>query len=557
MAPAIRVTRDLWRIRGGGALSGDARFRGRHHRPNGTSPPVSWGLRSGQLSDNSLRINGLPIAIGSATNPARQLHAGVADMLISRLDQVVRKLALRLLRRPARSERSIIRVSVVAGFGVIFVLWSASAYEFRQNMWKVQGRMVGFHQRFAQTEMLLDEVRTGVLEASVDVRDALLDSSAKSDDYYRREVQDARTRVEEALAGYAPFVHSAVERRDFDELRQKVSDLFEVTEPILALDEAGRQGEALDALRDQILPRRQAVHLMSQHIARLNDGAAEDQRREVERAFAAVDRRAWLVGTLALLFTGAVTFVITRYAGRMERQIRRETQKNAENVKVLKRLSDRLVRAGEEERRTIARELHDEIGQSLTAVKMDLAHAAAVCGGNGSQLEAARHGVDGAIENVRTLSRMLHPMVLEDLGLQAAVDWHLRAFAKRSGIDVSFSHAGLDARLAPSIEACIYRTIQEATNNVAKHADANHCRVTVEHSAGRVMAIVEDDGRGMEATQAAPADAPRGLGLISIRERILGFGGEVQIGAADGRGTRIHVDMPASPGPATRLDGVY
>jgi signal transduction histidine kinase len=453
-----------------------------------------------------------------------------------------------LRRGAAPSEHSIIRVMVVAGFGLIFVLWAGSAYDFRQNMWAVQSRMIGFHDWFAQTEMLLDEVRSGVLEASVDVRDALLDSSAKSDDYYREQVLKARAKVEQALAGYEPYVHSTVERRDFNELRHKVSDLFEVTEPILALDEQGRQAEALSALRDQIVPRREAIHLMSEHIARLNQGASEDQRRGVLRAFAAVDQRAWVVGALALLLTGAVTFVISRYAGRMERQIRRETQKNAEHVKALERLSDRLVRAGEEERRTIARELHDDIGQALTAVKMDLARAAALCADHPQELDSARQGVDGAIENVRTLSRMLHPMVLEDLGLAAAVDWYLRAFGKRSGVEVSFSRAGLEARLPPQIEACLYRTIQEATTNVARHAGATRCRVTVEHSAGRVMAIIEDDGCGIESSATTAGGSPLGLGLISIHERVMGFGGTVEITGRADEGTRLRVELPIPSG---------
>jgi signal transduction histidine kinase len=453
---------------------------------------------------------------------------------------------MRILHRATQSEHSIIRATVVAGFGLIFVLWAGSAYEFRQNMWGVQAHTIGFHDWFAQTEMLLDEVRAGVLEASVDVRDALLDSNGKSDDYYRERVRQARAQVEHALTRYEPFAHSTVERRDFDELRYKVSDLFEVTEPILALDEQGRQDEALSALQEQIVPRRQAIHLMSEHIARLNESASQDQRQEVLRAFEAVDRRAWLVGAIALLLTGVVTLVITRYAGRMERQIRREMQKNADHVVALQRLSDQLVRAGEAERRTIARELHDEVGQALTAVKMDLARAATWCTHQAPEVERARGSVDAAIENVRTLSRMLHPMVLEDLGLAAAVEWHLRAFEQRSGLDVSFTHAGLDARLPASVEACIYRTIQEATTNIARHAAATACRVTVEHSAGRVTAVIEDNGRGIEPSLAGAGGPPRGLGLISIQERVLGFAGSVEVSGRAHEGTRVRVELPVS-----------
>jgi signal transduction histidine kinase len=449
------------------------------------------------------------------------------------------------------SERSIIRVSLFVGFGLVFALWAASAYDVGRNMWIVQGQTVGFHQWLADTEMLLDEVRTGVLEASVDVRDALLDAS-RSDDSYRRRLDDARRLVESALHRYEPYVHSDGEHRDLAELRHMVADLWEATEPILALDERGLQGEALDSLRHQILPRRQAIQQMSERIARLNEGAAADQRAAVVTAFRSAERRAWFLGALTFLLTLVVALVVTRHADRMERQIRRETAKNAEHAKALQRLSDQLVRAGEVERRTIARELHDEIGQALTAVKMDLTRTAAAVASHSSELESARAGVDAAIETVRTLSRMLHPTVLEDLGLAAAVEWHLRQFAKRSGIEASFTHAGLDARLPPSVEASIYRTIQEATNNIVRHADATRCSVAIEHSAGRITAVVEDNGCGIDPMQAA---APRGLGLISIRERIGGLGGTVDLAGQPGLGTRLRVEIPAPGGGSERRDG--
>jgi two-component system, NarL family, sensor histidine kinase UhpB len=203
------------------------------------------------------------------------------------------------------------------------------------------------------------------------------------------------------------------------------------------------------------------------------------------------------------------------------------------------------VRAGEDERRTIARELHDEIGQALMAVKMDLARAAAECPDPPQELGSARQGVDGAIENVRSLSRMLHPMVLEDLGLAAALDWHVRAFGKRSGLEVNFSHVGLQMRLPSSVEACIYRAVQEATNNVARHAGATRCSVTVEHSSGRVTAVVADNGCGIQTVEAAE---PRGLGLIGIRERVEGFGGSMDINGSAGQGTRLRVDVPVREG---------
>jgi|WetSurMetagenome_2_1015567.scaffolds.fasta_scaffold11650_3 signal transduction histidine kinase len=455
---------------------------------------------------------------------------------------------MRAFRRTHTSERSIIRVSLFAGFGLVFALWTAMAWDVGRHMWVVQARTVGFHQWFANTEMLLDEVRTGVFEASVDVRDALLDTSL-SDASYRRRLEETRQRLDFALRRYRSYTHVDAERADLAELDHMVSNLWEATLPMLDLDERGLRVEALESLRLQILPRRQAIERMSERIARLNQSAGEDQRFAVLDAFGTAQRRAWSLGLLTFLLTGVVALVVTRHADRMERAIRREVAKNVEHAAALQRLSDQLVQVAEQERRAIARELHDEVGQALTAVKLDLERVAAVCPAHPPELCSARKTLDGTIGDVRTLSRMLHPMVLEDLGLQAAIDWHLREFSRRTGVASTLTQAGLNTRLPASIEACVYRTIQEATTNVARHAGASRCQVEVERGDGYVTAVVEDDGRGMPAAPAA-AGPPRGLGLISIGERVRGFGGTFEVGPGANGGARLLIRLPvggASP----------
>lgn len=447
------------------------------------------------------------------------------------------------------SERSLIRLTLFVGFALIFLLWLATGYDVIRYIGTVQSRTVRINDWYLRTEELLDDVRTGVLLASVSVRDGVLDTEAKNDDYYRGEVAHARAKVSASLNRYESWVHSAEERADFAELRRNVEEMWAATGPILVLDEQGRAKEAIDALRSQLGPRHDAINRISAQIERLNQGAAADQRNQVVAAYRAMERRMWAVGSLALALSGLVGFIITRGADRMERQVRSETARNVENVKALQRLSDRLVRAEEEERRTISRELHDEVGQSLTAIKMELARLGTGGDeGTARTVSTLRDMTEKTLNDVRQLSRLLHPMVLEDFGLPTAVEWYLKEFGERSGLAVDFMHVGLDDRLAPAIETCIYRIVQEASRNVVRHAEARTCRVTLQRVAALVTLIVEDDGRGFE-DMAKPPAPPRGLGLVGIRERVTGFGGSLSIDSRPGRGTRLIIDLP------TRLPG--
>jgi signal transduction histidine kinase len=152
---------------------------------------------------------------------------------------------------------------------------------------------------------------------------------------------------------------------------------------------------------------------------------------------------------------------------------------------------------------------------------------------------------------VRDLSRLLHPAVLDDLGLQAAIEWYLTSVARRHEIRTEASFEGLDERFAPEIEAAFYRIVQEALTNVVKHARATTCRVHLHRQAANVMLTLEDDGAGFDPSHPHDEAEPRGLGLIGIRERVRQLGGSVSVESEPGRGTRITAVLPARP----RVDG--
>lgn len=220
----------------------------------------------------------------------------------------------------------------------------------------------------------------------------------------------------------------------------------------------------------------------------------------------------------------------------------------ARNTRDLQRLSAELINAQEDERRSIARELHDEVGQVLTAIKVELAVAQRTIASRGDSaniLEDAQAIADGAIHTVRDLSHLLHPAMLDDLGLSAAIDSYLRGFRRRHGIQAELLHEQMDERLASQIETAGYRIVQEALTNVAKHAKAMSCRVYLQRLARTVLITIEDDGTGFDVLETESAGARKGLGLISMRERVSQLQGTMRIESGPGKGTRVTVELPA------------
>ena len=196
-------------------------------------------------------------------------------------------------------------------------------------------------------------------------------------------------------------------------------------------------------------------------------------------------------------------------------------------------LSRRLVEVQEEERRHLARELHDELGQLLTGVRLQL---------EAGSMPEALSLVGEAMAKVRALSLELRPAVLDDLGLLPAVLWHLERYTAQTGVRVAFQHSGVDRRFPLELETAAYRVAQEALTNVARHAGVQAATLRLWAAGGALCAEVEDEGGGFEAEGAG--GAYRTGGLRGMRERVELLGGSLAVDAAPGQGTRITAVLP-------------
>src|SRR5579885_703269 len=232
----------------------------------------------------------------------------------------------------------------------------------------------------------------------------------------------------------------------------------------------------------------------------------------------------------------AVAVASARIGGRLRADL-------AARERDLVRLSQQLMSVQEEERRRLSRELHDGIGQSLTAIlsylwliEQQLPPDATVLR---SRTAEARRLASTTMAELRELSQLLRPSTLDDYGLVPSLRSHLRAFAERHQITATFDADGLPERLPPAVETAVYRITQEALTNVARHARATRVRVDLSLADGTLRLDIQDDGVGLRPEAAARAD---GGGLLGIRERVRSLGGRVRISSE--RGTRLSVELP-------------
>jgi PAS domain S-box-containing protein len=212
----------------------------------------------------------------------------------------------------------------------------------------------------------------------------------------------------------------------------------------------------------------------------------------------------------------------------------------------LKELTKRLIDAGEEERRKCSIMLHDEVGQALTALKLELEALENGLGPLDSctrkSLEGIRKQVKFVAESTRTIAKSFHPAMLDELGFVPTLNWYIDNFVRGEKLDVEFEDAGFDEDVPAAVSLALYRVAQEALTNVVRHARASRVSISLTKGYPCVIMEIEDNGRGISKQEAKTKT--RGLGLVSMRERIEYMGGTFRIRSSRGKGTKVRVKIP-------------
>jgi signal transduction histidine kinase len=393
-------------------------------------------------------------------------------------------------------------------------------------------------------ESKLRALRADVHLSGIFVRDYLLDTVRERAPEYRARLSQFR----ETTRGTLEELHEIARRRGEDEtyienLDESLHDYWEGFEPLFDWTIAEKINYSAGFLRREVLPRREAVLEIAAEIEKVNDQNLAAQRAEVTRRTEAFRSELFtLVGRslfFGLIVAAAVVWRLRVVEGRSDDQKRRAQEAEGQ----MRALSQQLVAAQEEERRKLSRELHDHVGQMLTALRMELGRIDRVRPAGDNRVTLAltecRQLVDDMVRIVRDLALGLRPSMLDDLGLQPALEWLTRDFTRRSNVPVELEITGALETLSDQHRTCIYRVVQEALTNCVRHARATSIHVSVRAREDTIDVSVIDDGIGLD-----PSRRAAGFGLRGIEERVRELGGTITLLSAAGQGATLAIKLP-------------
>jgi signal transduction histidine kinase len=395
----------------------------------------------------------------------------------------------------------------------------------------VQLDQLGTHHRLVETN--LRRLRSDVNLSGVFVRDYLLDVARERGPGYREQLTEFR----EANIATLTELETLIGRDErIESLRAKLDEYWQTFDPLFDWTPAEKILQSAGFLRREVVPRRDAVLSIALEIEELNNANIAAQKAEMARRQEAFrrDMRRLLWQTVLLGLAVAVIVVV---------RLRVLEHRSEEAEGQMRELSQQLVSTQEEERRNLSRELHDHVAQVLTGLRMGLGGIERTSGDRrvSAAVAECRQLVDDMFRTVRDLALGLRPSMLDDFGLQPALEWHARDFSRRCNMDVELKIEGDVASLPDKHRTCVYRVIQEAMTNCARHARAKTILVEVASREGQLRVAVSDDGIGLD-----PEMGRRGLGLRGIEERVKELRGSMNIArrAGAGPGTTVSVLLP-------------
>jgi signal transduction histidine kinase len=327
-------------------------------------------------------------------------------------------------------------------------------------------------------------------------------------------------------------------------LKSEVEKYWVSLDPVFEWSAEEKAERSWFFLARNVLPRREAVVNLAKELLTVNNENLEKERLRLQASQA--ELRTFLLQMMGIaLGLGTLVALLTMHrVGILEKRHATQRQEIEESQNNLRRLSQRLVQAQEGEKKILSRELHDEVGQMLTALGIELGNLGTLHALDGpgfnERLEDAKSLNADTMRAIRDLAMGLRPSMLDDLGLEAALEWQGREFSRRTGVPANVEVNGELDYLSDAQRTCIYRVVQEALTNCARHANASNVRVSVSTRKDGVVALIRDDGDGFQPE----SPSARGLGLIGIQERVQALDGNVDISSKPKNGTTIRVQIP-------------
>ena len=434
------------------------------------------------------------------------------------------------------------RVAVIAGFGGLLAIITLSGVNTLRVMREIRRNDDQIRQEFLLRNHFLNIIRSDLYLSGTYVRDYLLDPEPDRAASHLAALKQDRMEMDSALESYAKRLDSE-ETRHYSALKTELAGYWEILEPVLQLDARERQGKGFAFVRDEVFPRRAAMLDIANNIADLNEQQLTAGNERDAALLTSFQKSLGLTLLISVLLGIGMAAFSTRKILKLEARAHNQYQEVSDARRQLENLSARLVEAQETERRSLARELHDEVGQALSAVLVELRNLSSGLTVQSEEqlsrhVETIRGLVENTVRTVRNMSLLLRPSMLDDLGLIPALRWQAREVSRQTCMDVTVSTDLVSDDLPDEYKTCIYRIVQEALHNCSRHSYATAVRIQVLQEPDHLTISIRDNGRGFDVKQS------KGLGLLGIEERVAHLGGRCTIHSESGSGTVIAVDLP-------------
>jgi signal transduction histidine kinase len=439
--------------------------------------------------------------------------------------------------RPFKDGRRLL----LAGFGGLLLLMLVAGGDALLVLSKVRRSDAQVRDVYLRRSRALDEVRSGIYQSAIVVRDYLLASDPSVEEEAVAKWKAIRQRTDAALADCAAVLDPE-ETGPFRDLEAEVQLYWRWMNFISEIQGADKAVQGSSYLYGESVNRRTAMLDLVDRIDQISTRELASGDAKLTATFDGLRVRLMLIAG-ATLGVGLLLAAFTiRRTLNLENELKVRFDEGVRAQQELKELSARIVSAQEEERRAISRELHDEVGQSLSALLMEAGNALASIPNDSLEIrrhvESIKKLAETSVQVIRNMTLLLRPSMLDDFGLVPALEWQAREVSKRTGMRVHVTAEESAGELSDDHKTCIYRVVQEALHNCARHAQARIVKVVVKQEPSKILLSVEDDGRGFDARRV------RGLGLVGMEERVHHLKGSFEIESRPGTGTRVAIELP-------------
>lgn len=448
-------------------------------------------------------------------------------------------------RKPARLPTT--RAALGIGLGVLLTLLILSGLDANLVMRRLESNNEQILQEYLRRESTLDALRSAIYVSGTYLRDYLLETDPAKAEQSRTALLDTRGQIEAMLARMQSNPDASAQPI-YGSLTREIGEYWRALDPVLGWNTLERHQKGYRFLHDEVLPWRSSTLGIADTIASVNQQQLVERDHRLVEMFTGL-RNQLTVGVVLMFLCGlGLAFATAVHILRLQSQTITHLKEVTGARQELRNLSARLVETQENERKNISRDLHDAVGQSMSAVQFELHDLRVALASSPEALrnrvDRIREQVESSVAMVRNMALLLRPSMLDDLGLATALEWQGNQVSRSTGVRVAFSAEGAEQEVPEEHKVCIFRIVQEALNNVCKHARASSVEIALRYGEKNISVTIRDDGRGFRTPRNG------GLGLIGMQERAEALGGHVEVTSELGRGTAIEATLPMPPSTA-------